>query len=250
MKTILLKCFIAFAGLMATSHAATTTPVVDQAYESYGGYGSVSNQWRQAQTFVTGVTGKLVRVEIALRPGAIRDLSSSAEANLAITRTQDRVPLALPSEMLASSLATFPNADFDPMVPLQPLFVHQFLWVPFDFDPVDVTVGDELAIVMSPLLPHGYQWAQDFPGNYAGGEGYTGPPADLSHPRNYNETDYLFRTYVIPIPEPSSLVAGLIAAVVLYIWNGLSRTSRLTNRCTRSRGPHGFSKSMSFAAAR
>jgi len=213
---------------MTASYAYAAIPVVDQAYEDYGGYGSVFYQWRQAQTFVTGVTGKLVRVEVALRPEGRRDHSPSVEARLAITPTRNRVPQALPDDAIASSLATFPNANFEPVVPLQPSFVHQFLWVPFDLDPIDVTVGDELAIVMSPMLPRGYQWAQDFPGSYAGGEGYTGPPSNMSHPRNYNETDYLFRTYVIPVPEPSSLAAALIAAIVLYIWCWLSRTRRLT----------------------
>lgn len=204
MRTVYLWCFL--AGFAATTKADTA--VIDQSYESYGGYGSVSTEWRHAQTFVVGLTGKLTRVEVALRPGEIRDLTSTAEARLEIAPTSSHVPLALPDDILASSIAGFPNSNFERISHLEPSFVHQFFWVPFEFGPIDVTIGDELAIVLTPLVPHGYQWAKDFQGTYPDGDGFSGPATDLSHPRNWDRFDGLFRTYVVPVPEPSSLVMG------------------------------------------
>lgn len=211
-----MKSIGAWCWLFTLVSVSSASPyVLDQAYEDYGGYGSVSERWRQGQTFVAGVTGKLVRVEVAVRPGDIRDLQSSAEATLEITRTFNHIPRALPEDVFSSATAGFPDARFERVDDGQPSFVHPFLWVPFNLAPIEVTTGDELAIVMSSTVPHGFQWSQDFPGSYAAGEGYTGPPSNMEHPLRYQEHDYLFRTYVIPVPEPATLALGALSLALL-----------------------------------
>ena len=98
---------------------------------------------------------------------------------------------------------------------------------PFDLPPIDVAIGDELAVVMSPRVSHGYQWAAAFPGSYHAGEGYTGPPSELAHRHWHDEHDYLFRTYVIPVLEPSSLTFGGFAIIALSAFKKLRSGTRI-----------------------
>ncbi len=208
------KLLCLFAAAIATNASASPL-VLDQSFETYGGYASVSADLRQAQTFVVGISGELAKLELALRPEDIRDLTSPAEVQVLIVRTYNHVPRALPEDVLATATASFPNAGFLPVETGAPQSVQPFLWVPIDLPPTAFVAGDELGIVLSSSTSHGYQWATAFPGSYPLGEGYTGPPANMGHPLSYNQRDYLFRTYMAPIPEPSTMLFTLFALVTL-----------------------------------
>jgi hypothetical protein len=167
-----------------------------------------------AQTFVVGKSGRLVRVDLALSP---EDANVLATAHVEIVRTINDLPRSLPEDVLTSSTASFPNAAFEDVSGAPSIFS----WAPFDLPPINVAVGDELAIVVSSGVPHGHQWAAAFPGSYSPGEGFWGPPSDMSHTLNFDVRDYLFRTYVIPIPEPSALAIaaiGVFASSLIRRW--------------------------------
>ena len=201
--------------ILALAPTVGASQVLDQSFESYGGYGSTSFEWRIAQTVVAGITGKLVRVELALRPGLdIRNLGHTEEAKVEIAKTYNHVPRALDEDVLASAVASFPDPAFNPVASAPSTSAQPFLWVPFEIPPIDIVEGEEFAIVLEPLLPEGGpQWAMAYPGTYPSGEGYAGTPSNMEHPLNYNERDNLFRTFVIPIPEPTSGSLGLFATL-------------------------------------
>ena len=179
---------------------------IDQSFEDYGGYASVGNEWRQAQTFTVGSPGRIFRVDAALRPGDTDDLSSDATVELSLVRTINGLPSLEPNNVLATAVATFPAPDLEYLDGLLPGSRHAFQWVEFDFEPLPIAAGELLAIVLHSSEPHGYQWATNFQVDYSGGQGLWGPPAFDEH--TGDPRDYLFRTHVIP--EPQAFVSGVI----------------------------------------
>jgi hypothetical protein len=195
------RLFLCSALIIIASSAEAAAPLLDQAFERYGGFGGGLGQ---GQTFVVGMTGRLVRVEVPLLPEP--DLDALTTLKLSIVRPHNHIPRAFPEDILTSALATFPTPELellpDPYsFPGWPLFQ----WVPFELSPINVAVGDELALVLSSLQSEmiDHKWAAAFPGAYPFGKGYQGFSTDVERTIDMGG-DFLFRTYVLPIPEPAT----------------------------------------------
>jgi hypothetical protein len=178
-----------------------------------------------------------VRVELALSPEYSNVL---ATAHVEVVRTISDVQRSLPEDVLTSSTTSFPNAAFESVSGAPP----GFSWVPFDLPSIDVAIGDELAIVVSSGVPHGHQWVPAFPGSYSPGEGFWGPPSNMSHTLNFDIRVYLFRTYVVPIPNPRpSLLRSLAHSLRRSFAARESGGNRAPPRCREARIVHSAAKS-------
>src|SRR5688500_14164174 len=65
------RFFLCCLAMTYATTATGTSAVLDQAYETYGGFVGGDSRGYSAQTFVVGQTGKLVKVELALFPGDV-----------------------------------------------------------------------------------------------------------------------------------------------------------------------------------
>jgi hypothetical protein len=199
--------------LGATIFARAESTVVDQSFENYGGYASVPADWRQAQTFTVGLTGSLVRIEAALRPGEIFDLSDTADVTLLLIRPHGETP-SFPPGVLATVPVHIPNPGFERVNDGAPPFVLPFQWVQFQLPDIFIESGEVLAFALQ-SGDHEYQWAADFQSDYSRGDGFWGPPNAFQHPTGDDQRDYLFRTYVAALPEPATGMSMVAVFLIL-----------------------------------
>jgi hypothetical protein len=210
MKSLFLATCI--VGTAVASQAETL--VIDQSFENYGGYASVSADWRQAQTFTASMSGFLVRIDAALRPGEIFDLTDTADVNLFLIRPHGETPNYPPGDVIATASARIPNPNFERLDDGSPSFVLPFQWVQFQLPNISIQNGEVFAFALQSGYAE-YQWAADFQSNYLRGDGFWGPPNAFQHATGSDQRDYLFRTYVTSIPEPTTSVSLAILLVVL-----------------------------------
>jgi hypothetical protein len=201
--------------LLATTASANgaNTAILDQAFESFGGWGTAGINLRQAQSFTVGITGWLTRAELSLEPTGS---ATSHELTLSLTKTRAGVPSLAAPDILSSSTVRFPlpgqGASGD------------FRWIQFDFPSTPVFAGQVLALVLASTANMGHAWAMDFDPSpdYAGGEPFDGWPLNQPDPESGDPYTWqrpgprgnherLFRTYVIPIPESSAACLAMLA---------------------------------------
>ncbi len=132
-------------------------------------------------------------------------------------------PSLLTEDILASDSTSFAAGTF-------PLVFHSgttngldFQWVSFVLDPTAVHKGEQLAFVLFPYQHNQYHWDEyywassfdDFDDKYKGGDLFAGSPDDFS-PFHGVSADFLFRTYVAPVPIPEPATSLLMLLVMLF----------------------------------
>ena len=196
-----MKTLALFAPMLASTFSAMAQfTIIDQIFDppASGAALSVASDRWQIQTFTSGLSGKLSRVDIFAY--AKNDTFEPITLTLWSTNS-DGLPLApLSSSTLAASQVRLQGyasfADFS--------------------EDVYVTPGLELALVITssasnlPPSEQRYEWG--FGGDYSRGTSFTFKDSLLTA----NSEDFHFRTYVSTIPEPSSLL--LIAAGILFVF--------------------------------
>ena len=165
-----------------------------------------------AQTFTVGMTGTLTRVDLQV----LRDAKQSASPLvLEIRRT---LVGGFPDENITGRLAHLPiTATLPPYIIAPPNLIQVELGV----QSLPVSAGDVLSISLNSMATRSewYLWAGAWaPGSvgdmYDRGQGYfrSAFTGGVYRPMN---GDLGFRTFVVPIPEPSSLVCSLVAAAAM-----------------------------------
>ena len=210
--TLLVTCLL--------SSWSRAEPVLDQSFERSGGFTSISSATTLEQTFTVGIEGTLAYAELYLRSGV--DGHVAPLVDLAVVRLADGFPSFLADDRLTQASSPVPVAPDEP-VGLKPSR-RDYSWIVFDFPDIPVTAGQQLALIVSSEVYHGFHMSTRFQGGgYGGGQGTIGGRLDsqLRYQR-----DYLFRTYVIPIPEPGSLTLVSIACVALLAARGRQSSTR------------------------
>ncbi len=201
--------------LMLAAGRASAAVVLDQAYLDEGGtfgFGGAA-----AQTFTVGITGQLSRIE--LRLGRI----GSPNGNFfAYVRNAQDISTGPNLGALTVSRSSLP-------FPIQP---NTYIGLDFLSQDIHVNAGEQYAIIVDARDTPDVEWglgetvqdSQGFPiGGYAGGHSMVGDsngfnfvllPYNPSH-SNVVGLDYNFRTFVQPIPEPSTPTLAVIAVSTL-----------------------------------
>lgn len=194
-------------GLVWLAPAADATsvlePVLDQSFEnvSPNSRSAINRGLDKAQTFTNGITGTLTRVDVII--GA--DVAQSGDLYFDVRPTVGGRPV----ENNAASL-------IDIVIPRESLpTLGREDWVEIDVSSfaLAVTAGDLLAIVLRDPESTGQRF---FSFSWLEGNGGPGYPRGKAFGRtagvgwDANDNDHGFRTFVEPIPEPSTvLLLGL-----------------------------------------
>ena len=213
----------AILAMLAVTIAAPTSahaaPILDQAFVppsdmhfQAGIFGAPQPFGRidLAQTFTVGITGFLSQIDVfVLHSGA----SGPGPLLLDVRSTIGGVPSE--SDIAVLGHASI-QSDAMPIGP-PPLF-HAF--VSFDLSPfaIPVVAGDVLAIVLRSDSTSVFSWGGIAGNPYGGGQNFNrrGPLGTWEQPPSIVAGDFGFKTYVTPVPEPSSLALagfGIVALV-------------------------------------
>ena len=214
--------------LIAVSFAAPqlqAASVLDQQHVfSNSGFGS-NGGGVAAQTFTVGITGTLDRVEAPLRPSLPGILpGGKLIVEMRLLRVAAGVPGATPADVLAFAAIEIPNPSHE-IFPTT--FASNFRWVALDGIDLPVVAGEQYAIAVGPLTnpsatfdsSRAFDWTATFdsslPFEYTGGV-HWGFDAQTPTFKPYGGPirDFIFRTYVSPIPEPTSMALGASACLL------------------------------------
>ena len=199
------KLFIAVSTAMTLGYAAPSAaaPILDQSFDAFRPNefrgGSIISTQEIGQTFTSGITGKLTRVDLQ-----IRQISSDA-------------PVAdLLFDIFPSSNGFVPTGPAIAAGSISRDIIPTFIPVNGDFVSVDlsafnimVTAGESLAILLRNPNPGGYSWIEAFGDGYAGGTSFIRQPPDPIF-GFIPAIDQGFRTFVDPgavvaqVPEPGT----------------------------------------------
>jgi len=194
-------CLVITLSLFCAFPSIATIMVLDQAFMPTDHFISagIGGGHTRAQTFTVGLAGTLTRFDAYIE---------SSEANVPvlwdIRRTIGGAPIQSDTATLA--YGSFPG----------PAAAHNsFAFFSIDASSFGVAVspGDVLAIVFrTPDINVSISWLGDTTNPYARGAAYDGTPGanSTAWSSDFINYDFGFRTYVQPIPEPSSacLIVG------------------------------------------
>ena len=197
---------IVFSLIGGKSHAALCE--IDQAFDAVTGNPIVSFETFNGdstflQTFTAGRAGILCEIGLQTRPGFPLGPPPSDDLLVEIFSTSGGVPT-----MNSLGSVSVPASQFPPF------FLGDPSYVTFDVSSlaINVNAGDTLAIEVDTLSSDPYSWL--FAGDgYAGGEGFV---FDGVSTTAIGGVDFGFRTYLAPIPEPSSAL-GLATLAICAI---------------------------------
>jgi hypothetical protein len=171
-----------------------------------------------SQTFTVGITGRLTGFDLWIErvPGLTQPL-------LFDVRTTGG---GIPTEADAGSNILGNGSVAADSVPFETGLGLLTLPDPIHIDTnnlaIDVSAGDLLAIRLStsanPNIVNGYEWRGNEPGDYLNGAAYVrafGRVGNSGGWHTQDGVDQLFRTYVLPIPEPSTFALTILALVAL-----------------------------------
>lgn len=206
-----MKSTLAIAFLLAfAASSRSQTAVLDQSSEADINY-VVNGGLLSGQIFVVGVSGSLTAIEVGLR-GTIfltEYTPSPRTLDLDVVRLQGGTPSTLPEDNLASVATTFESGTFPPVPQRGDIPPLNFQWVKFDLPSLNVHQGDKLAF----LIPYDdfnqFQWATSDGDKYTGGDFY-------AMAGGVTGLDALFRTYVVPVPEPNSICLVGFTAIIAF----------------------------------
>jgi hypothetical protein len=167
----------------------------------YGGWGSVGpGSDGLAQTYEVGISGNFVAAEIYVRTDG-----EPATVTMQLKRLQGFRPSINGADVSSIATATLPR---QPSPPYQSLFS----WVRLSFPPAPVHAGETLAFIFGSDKNHNPTWY----GARTNGSTSAWVRGPDYEPWGHPMSNFAFRTYVIPIPEPTSgSLLGLLVAVVV-----------------------------------
>jgi len=218
-------------------HAAS---VLDQ--QHFGGSGFASNGGGvAAQTFTVGLTGMLDRIEATIRPSEPAILpGGKLTIEMRLLRVVAGVPSSNPTDVLAFSAIEIPNSSFE-LYP-SPFGNNPFQWAALDAIGLSVHAGEQYAIAIGPLTDpsaafdrnRAFDWNASFedalPREYTAGAIWAFDALSPNFkPYGGPVRDFIFRTFVSPIPEPASAASMLMGGVFTAI-AGCIRRRRQWNR--------------------
>ncbi len=179
-----------FAINVSIVHAA---PIIDQEYLGPANMSSTNGVLYRAQTFTVGLSGLLTRFEVNLR-------GYGGTSDFEIWGTDGVQPDAVGSGTpLASASLTLPGTGT----------TSEIAWVGADISSflLNVSVGDVLAIVQIGGASDTGSWSGRPSGSYSGGSEFSTwaiAPNGAWHATT-TSNDFLFRTFVEQVPEPTTL---------------------------------------------
>ena len=205
-KLLLITIFILFSSTVPV----TATPILDQvSFENphTPAVASTLNYRDIAQTFTVGISGTLTRVDIPI----LKSPSLTTDPIFDIRRTVGGIPVEDDNDILAS--ITVPNESMSSDLPR--------VFFPIEDLNVLVNSGDVLAMVLripdEPTTNGEVSWSVVFEDQYSRGNRFIRDEAWTDTPWSNgwsNDTiadhDLVFRTFVDPIPEPSSTISGFV----------------------------------------
>ena len=215
MSSHLLRRLTFAAGTLCalTPSAAHADPVLDQVSTpiEYQAFACCGSEW--GQTFTAGLAGTLATVQVYLGAG-YGGFSGVGPLTYDVRRTVTGAPSSESRDVLRTGA-------------LSPSVFRGEGFYTLDFDPMPLSLGDQLEIVLSNMDPDSSSpWTWRFSGpsasTYDRGAMFmrAGTAAEWSS-QVFEGRDFAFRTFVepdaAPVPEPASwmtLAAGLLGAAL------------------------------------
>lgn len=199
------KLVIAVGTAMTLAYAvpSSAAPILDQSFDAFRPNdfigGSIIPEQEIGQTFTSGITGKLTRIDLQIR------------------KSSSNAPVAdLIFDILPSSNGFVPTGSAIATGTISRDIIPTFIPVNGDFVSVDlsafnimVTAGESLAILLRNPNPGGYAWIEASDSDYAGGNAVIRQPPEPFF-GSIPSIDQGFRTFVDPgdvvvqVPEPGS----------------------------------------------
>jgi hypothetical protein len=214
-RTLVLQSLLR-AALVAMIHGASIhsfgrAGTLDQAFfvDPPSAANTVSNTQDLAQTFTVGITGLLDRIDVQVG----RDADPTGPLVVQLRKT---LPSGFPGDTPADLLA---EVTLDESSIPTVTFATTFTQVDLGGQSFPVIAGEVYAIALRSTTTGNsgrrYLWASDSPDQYAGGRAYVRGILTGGVYQTGNPVERGFRTYVVPIPEPSALTLalGAVAAV-------------------------------------
>jgi hypothetical protein len=200
------RCVLLALGLvLVISQSVVSASTLDQSYDpgpNSGGY-FVNSAGTFAQIFTAGISGQVAEIDVRVLNyfgGAVAPL------NLDLYTISGAYPETLTSNLASGSIS-------QTLVPTTSGFVA------FDLSSsgASFVAGQQYAIVVSTTSNYSYLWEGATNGGYPAGSGRGVSGSNLYYTLAGQDLDFGFKTYVNPVPEPSSVVllgAGLVALLV------------------------------------
>jgi hypothetical protein len=189
--------------------AAAPTPVVDQQVIVPNQAAiAVTAGWTYGESFTVGQAGALTRIDFQLGRAA----GTSQPLQVALRTASGDLPNLDPSALLFSGTIA---ASAVPVLTYSSSFTASMDMS--SVAPIMVTPGEKLVIVLSSSDPNWYYWDNSgyFNNNpYPNGSAVQSTPS-TSGWATMDNWDFGFRTWVAPVPEPSTLLPFGILVLVL-----------------------------------
>ena len=213
MRYSTILCLLLVSMPAVASYAAGNA-ILDQSMEHLSGFTSTTGVF--AQVFTVGRKGILDRVEVPIRlnldlsPGRYNFL----EMHLLRTEDNDGILTSIFGHRVAYRGLEAPVAGAPYIHPNPDWPVKDFQWVAFENIGLPVDTGDEFAIAVNMENAVGqksyFDWVVTFPGRpgYSGGKPWGSGTVNGGLTRSTHIQDFGFRTFVIPVPEPTGFVTA------------------------------------------
>ena len=208
MRIVALSLLFATLLVPVSSRAVVTAEYLPGSPSASYGLQSFDPDRRVSQTFLTTVAGFLDEVTVSLISNGP---TGPSEISMWIAETTDPNPgdtLRKPSALLGMATIT------------TPVLIGTPSFFSFDFSSLNINlaIGTQYAIIMTPATSGGYSWINDDSNGYTDGaqiESLDGGSTWLTdESEGPNPFDLVFSVSIQAIPEPSSLASCLLGLMV------------------------------------